>query len=458
MEEKEIIVIGGGPAGYAAAIRASQLGGKITLIEKDEIGGTCLFSGCIPLKVLRYGAQLLDSARICKDYGISFQDLRFEYSKLLMRKDTIIRGLKGGLNLLFEGYGIELLKGRAKILSPHRVIFEAEDGEKREFFGRKIILATGARFVKIDGNMGIEPKDLFSLDNIPESLAILGGDVIGVAVASVFSAFGTRVTLIESSRDMLRGFDRETVSVLEKALKASKVEILKSARIKEIDEKENFIVLDYEGAERKVKSPYLLCTEREVMLEESIDVKIRKNEEGGVFVNERMETGLDGLYACGDITMKQMFASVAYMEGITAAENAMGVKKELDYRVLPIFSYSIPEIVSCGLTEEEAISQGYDIKVGRFPFAQSGAAMIEGKRIGLIKIICDKKYGQILGVHIVGPRATELISEAQVAIKLEATFEDLASLFHCHPSLSEGLWEAARDIEKKAIHVFSQKK
>jgi len=435
--ERDVVIIGGGPAGYAAAIRVCQLGGRATLIEEKEIGGTCLNHGCIPLKVLLRAAELMEEIRASRDFGIDYKDLSVDFARLISRKDTIVRGLRSGISMLLDAHGVEVTRGRGRVLSENRVGIEKADGAREELKARKIIVATGARFEKKSG-ASLRPDEIFALKSPPVYVRIYGSDVIAASLATVLSRLGSKVLLLYGQEGLLPQFDSETVGVLEREMKKAGIEL---GMVREEEE---------EGA-------YVLDTRRHVAMADFSEVELEKNEKGGILVNERMETSLKDLYACGDVTMEHTFTHVAYMEGIVAAENAMGLRTQMDYRAMPIFAHTLPEIAGVGLKEEEARRSRKDIRIGRFYFASSGAAMVLGRRTGLVKVICDGRYGEILGIHMVGPQSSNLISEAALAIRLEATSEDIGQTLHCHPTLSEAVWEASRDVQGKAVHSLSKR-
>jgi dihydrolipoamide dehydrogenase len=440
MEERDIVIIGGGPAGYVAAIRVSQLGGKATLIENDAIGGTCLNRGCIPTRALLRGVEFLDLAKNAKDYGVNYPQAEVDFAKMMARKATVVKTVVSGVRLLLEGNGVEVLNGTASFLSPSQLEVKLSDGTKREIAARRVIIAAGSRSKKAAaaGGKVIDTTQALELEEVPKSMLVTGGGFIGLAFATIFSRLGTAVTVIEPSRPLLAEIDSEVVSILEKELKKAKIQL-------------------YTEAQAGLTADYTLTTEREAAIEGlGLDkAGVELNDKGGIRVNKRMETSTPVILAAGDVTMEHMWTHVAFAEGIVAAQNALGKDSEIDYTVVPYLAHTFPEVAGVGITEEAAKSLGYQLKIGRFPIAANANATIMGQRTGTIKLISEAKYGQILGVHIIGPQASLLIAEAALAMKLDTTPEDIGLTMHGHPTLSEALWEAARDVSGETIHFIS---
>jgi len=455
MEERDVVIIGGGPAGYRAAIRVSQLGGKTTLIETDTLGGTCINRGCIPVRAMLRSAEIVDLVRTAKDYGVDFKEAQIDISRIISRKNIIVRTLVSGAKHPLGRNGVEVIEGTGKLLSPSQIEIQLRDGSKKEVKARRIIIATGSRPKKVSipgASNVITPAEAFELKVIPSSMLIIGGRFVGTSLATIFSKLGSNVCIVEASPRILPEVDKEIVSLFEKELENSKIQVHTETRVRNVEEKggeEKEIVLDVKGKETKFFAQYILVAEeREAGIEGLClnEVGVKLNERGGIAVNGKMETNFPTILAAGDVTMQQMWTHVAYAEGIIAAENAMGRDSRINYTAIPYGTNTIPEISGVGITEDEAIEKGYQIRVGRFSFSGNGFATILGQRAGMIKIITDGKYGQILGVHIIGPHASDLIAEAALAVKLEITIEEVSSVFHVHPTLSEVFWEAARSI------------
>ena len=469
MEERDVVIVGGGPAGYVAAIRVSQLGGKATLIENNTIGGTCLNRGCIPTRALVRGVEFIDLAKSAKDYGVSYKESEIDFSKMMTRKDIIVKTIVSGVKMLLDGNGVEVVDGTGKFLSPSQLEVQLGDGTKKEITAHRIIIATGSRYKKVsvpggEGKKVINTTEALELKEIPKSMLIIGGGFVGISFATIFSRLGTSVTIVEQSPRILPEIDSEIVSIFEKELKKENIQTYTEAQVRRIDDGEQGkmnIALTVKGEETNLTAEYILTAgEREANADGlGLDkVKVELNDKGGITVNKQMETNVPTILAAGDVTMEHMWTHVAYAEGIVAAENAMGKSSEIDYTVIPYWANTFPGISGVGITEEEATTRGYQVRVGRFPFAGNGMATILGQRTGMIKVITEEKYGQILGVHIIGPQASNLIPEAALAMKLDATPEDISLTMHGHPTLSEAFWEAAKDVSGETIHFISQKR
>jgi dihydrolipoamide dehydrogenase len=454
MEDRDVVIIGGGPAGYTAAIRVTQLGGKATIVEKDTIGGICLNHGCIPTVALARAVELLEIGKNAKDYGINYGEAKVDFKRMMNKKEAVVRTLVSGVKQMLEAYGVEVIQGTGKLISPSVIETHLKDGTKKELKARKIVIATGSRYPKASFSGGmdkvINPIEAVKLNEIPKSIMIVGGGFIGTVFVTIFSKLGAKVTLMEELPRILPQVDKEIIFILEKEFKDNNVQLYSKARIKRIESgKEGDINILVEAKDEQValKAQCVLMTESR---EANIDglglreIGVELNKKGGISVNERMETGVPGIFAAGDVTREHMWTTVAYFEGMTAAENALGQNSKIDYRAIPLWTHSIPEISCVGMTEEEAVARGYQVKVGRFPFAGNGMAAILGQRTGMVKVIKEQRFGEILGVHMIGPRTGDLIAEAALAMKLEGTPGEIAKAFHVHPSLSEALWEAAR--------------
>lgn len=467
MEKRDVIIIGGGPAGYGAAIRVAQLGGIPILIENDSLGGTCLNRGCVPTRALARAVELLEAGKNAKDYGITYKELSIDFAKTMSRKDTVVKTLVAGVKLLLGGNGVKVLEGKARCVSPSQIEVEQKDGTKRTLEARRIIIATGSRCKETSlGNRSpriLNTTQALELTAIPPSMVIVGGGFVGVTFATIFSKLGCSVSLIEESPGMLKEIDKEAVAVLEKELKRAKVRVYVEARVSAMEEGEGDTVnvqVEAKGQATTLNSHYVLMAEERETDVDALGLKeigVVLNGKKGVATGRTMETSIPGIFAAGDVTMEHMWTPVAYAEGIVAADNTMGLDTEIDYSAIPYWVSSVPEVAGVGLTEDQAVAQGYSVRVGRFPFAANGMATILGERTGFVKMVVDERYYQILGVHIVGPRATDLIAEAALALKLEVTPEDIGRTFHAHPSLSEALWEAAKDVSGEAIHFITKR-
>ncbi|MDI6754958.1 MAG: dihydrolipoyl dehydrogenase [Thermodesulfobacteriota bacterium] len=468
MAERDIVIIGGGPGGYVSAIRAAQLGGKVTLIEQNELGGTCLNRGCIPTKVLLRGVELLELLEGSKDFGIHVGGVSVDFLRLMARKDRSVKTLVAGVYGLMKANGIEVIKGQAQLLSPREIEVLDEQGRKFAFQARKIILATGSisADLPVPGTAlsgVIDSNGALQLTQVPESMVVIGAGPIGLEFGTIFAALGGKVTILEMMPQILPSEDLEVASALEKTLRRFKIQTLTNCRVKGISEGtdgKRKVVATIGEEEKVFEAQYILMAAgRRANLKGLglLEAGVRFDKKG-IEVNERMETSAPGLYAIGDVTGKWLLAHFAMAQGVVAAENALGHEARLDSRVVPRCVYTLPEVAAVGLTEKEAKDAGYDLKVGRFPFAGNGKATIIGERNGFVKIVAEAKYDEILGVHIFGPHATDLIGEAVLAMRLEGTAADIARAIHPHPTLTEALMEAALDVNGMAVHVPPRKK
>jgi len=463
MEQRDVIIIGGGPAGYAAAIRVSQLGGRATLVEGATVGGTCLHRGCIPTRSLSRAVELFDMAKTANDYGINYKDLSFDYAKMIARKDITVRTLVGGVKRLLSANRVEVIEGQGALKTPHQVEVTGEDGKTLGFRARKVIIATGSRcgnaLPEDQATNVISTDQVLELTRLPSSILIIGGGFVGVTYATIFAKLGAEVHLMGDAPSILSEIDYEIVRILEQELKVIGVKIYTDIETitteNGADDQVHVKAVNNKGEQISLDVRYVLRTEAREANVENLnmgDAGARLSPRGGLWVDRHMGTSIDDVFAVGDVTMEHTCTPVAYVEGITAAENAMGIPAEIDYSAIPFWTSTIPPISSVGLTEQQAEAAGYRTRIGRFPFSANGMATILGQRTGMIKIIADERYGQILGVHIIGPGAIELITTASLSMRVDVTPEDIGATFHVHPSLSEALWEAAKGVNGEMIH------
>jgi dihydrolipoamide dehydrogenase len=468
VEERDLVVIGGGPAGYVAAIRTAQLGGKVTVIENDALGGTCLNRGCVPSKALLHSVELYESMKNAEQYGIKATDVGIDLAKMQARKSKIVSTHVSGVQSLLNGNKVEVIKGRAKLTPSRQVEIDTGQGQKQTVQAEKIILATGGIPIKLpipgaDSPSGIiNAESILDIDYIPKSLLMIGGGVIGVEMATILAKLGCQVTIVEMLPHILPLEDAELTSILARALKEDGIQIYEGTKVSSIEDIEGgkAVTVSDGGAEKKLEAEVVAIAVgyRPNTDGLSLDEAGVTANKGAIQVNERMETSVPSVYAAGDVIGGMMLAYVAMEEGVVAAENALGKDSTMDYQAVPRCTFTLPELASVGLSEEEATAQGYQIQVGKFPFTANSMATILGERRGLVKIVTESKYGQILGVHIVGPRATELIAEATLAIKLETSPQEIVATMHAHPTLSEALREAALDVTGETIHFLSKKR
>jgi dihydrolipoamide dehydrogenase len=460
---QEVIVVGGGPGGYVAAIRAAQLGGKVTLIEKTKLGGTCLNVGCIPTKVLLHSADLLAEAKHGNDFGINVSVDGFDWKKVLKKKDDISGQLVNGINGLMKANRIKVINGTAEFISSDTLSVTKADGTTQVLGAGKIILATGSvptippiPGVKENENC-IDSTGALSLTEVPQSLLIIGGGVIGVEFASIYSQFGTKVTIIEALPKLLPLMDEELTSILRNKMEKNGVSIYTEAKVQSVESSPvgAKVNVEYKGRVKSFEAEKVLVAVGRRANTESLNLQKAgiENDRGRIQVNDRMETSVKNIYAIGDCLGQVMLAHVASVQGEVAAENAMGLNESYNGKTVPACVYTNPEFASVGLTEEMAKEQQIDYIIGKFPLFANGKSLIMNGGDGMIKVVAGKEFKEILGVHIIGPRATDLIAECALAIGLEATVEEIISTIHAHPTIGEAVREAALSVENRAIHI-----
>ncbi|RKL61976.1 dihydrolipoyl dehydrogenase [Thermoanaerobacteraceae bacterium SP2] len=456
----DIAIIGGGPGGYVAAIYAGKKKAKVCLIERDELGGTCLNRGCIPTKALIHSANIVSEIKQAKRFGIITRDVQIDWNTIQKNKETIVKTLTKGVENLLKANGVKTYKGTAKLLDKNTIEITYQTGQKETITAQKIILATGSSTVIIpipgyDLPGVITSDEALSLEELPESMLIIGGGVIGIELGYIYNTMGVDITIVEMLPQILPRQDEEIQKELRKILERQGIKIYTSSKVKAIEKTEDKLITTFEtqeGVKQITTDRVLMAAGRKPNTEavKDLNLDIQKT---GITVDEYLRTNIQNIYAIGDVTGKSMLAHVASHQGITAAKNALGQNKKMDYKVIPGCIYTSPEVASVGLTEQEARQKYKDnIKIGRFPFIASGKALTLGERQGFVKIISDSKYNEILGVHILGPNATELAAEAALAIKLECTAEELADTIHAHPTLSEAVMEASFDLLGEPIH------
>lgn len=459
MNKYDVIVLGGGPGGYVAAIKAAQLGAKVALVEKEKLGGVCLNWGCIPTKTMLKTAKLYKDILRGEEFGILGIDtahIKVDWNSLVKRKDRVVNQLVSGIYTLMKKNKIDLYEGMGNALNKNEI--KVNDVT---LWGKNLIIATGARenFPSIPGldsmvksGKVINSKGALSLSEIPKELVVVGGGVIAVEFATLFNSIGSKVTLIQRSERILSSTEPEMAITLEKHLKREGINILTSTKLKSISE--DGVIIEHKGKEKIFKGDkYLVSLGLKAQLNGIEALNLKLDSKGFVETNEKMETSLKGVYAIGDLNGKFALAHVASAEGVVAAENIMGLPSTINYNIVPACIYTFPELASVGLTEEEAKSKGYDVIVSKFPLAANGKALAEGETLGFVKLIADKKYGEVLGTHIMASHATDMISEAVTTMQIEGTVYDIAKAIHPHPTLSEIMAEAAFGAIDKPIHL-----
>lgn len=454
----DMAVLGGGPAGYVGAIRAAQLGANVVLIEKNALGGVCMNVGCIPTKALIKSAEVLSTIKRSKEFGALGRLDGLSWDTAVSRKDRVVKNLGMGIKQLMLANGITVLKGEGTIVSPNELHVKNESEEIRVHC-KKLLLATGSEplipsFIKgIEQHGVMTSTQALSLTEIPSSTVVIGGGVIGVEFATMLSAAGSKVQILELQDRILPSEDEEIASKLLKILKRQGIKFKLSAKVSEITEGDDGLSVHYQMKEEKFAAN---CNKVLLAVGRSLNSHIASvlnldTDKGRIIVDEHMQTSIPGVYAAGDVIGGKLLAHLAFMEGRCAAENAMGQSTTINYNTIPACVYTTPESATVGLTEKEALAKGMTPKTGRFELRHNGRALTLGEREGFVKIVADEN-GVIIGGQILGENASEMISEITLAITLGVKAEVLADMIHPHPSISEAIWEACGEIAEKAIH------
>lgn len=460
----DLIVIGSGPGGYVAAIRAAQLGMTVACVERESLGGICLNWGCIPTKALLKSAEVFDYLSHAEDYGIKVDGATPMFEKVVSRSRGVADKMSKGIQFLFRKNKIEHLKGNGALTKDKKVEVTDDSGKKTIYTAKNIIVATGARsrqlpHMPIDGKKVIGYRGAMVLPKMPESMIVVGSGAIGSEFAYFYATMGTKVTQIEYMDRIVPVEDAEVSRALEKSFKKRGIKVMTSSEVTAVDTSGNGVVatVKTKKGEQKIEADVLLSAVGIVSNIENIGLEAAgiKTEKGKVLVDDFYKTNVDGIYAIGDIVHGPALAHVASAEGIICVEKIAGVDhvEALDYGNIPGCTYTVPEIASVGMTEAKAKEEGYDIKVGKFPFSASGKASAAGKNEGFVKVIFDAKYGEWLGAHFIGANVTEMIAEVVVARKLETTGHEIIKAVHPHPTMSEAVMEAAAAAYDEVIHL-----
>lgn len=458
----KVLVIGAGPGGYVAAIRAAQMGGEVTVVEKGEIGGTCLNWGCIPTKSLLQSAKVYREIQDTRKFGVYCTGWSFRFDKMVEAKDRIVSAQINGIKSLFKKHKIRLIKGKAKFLDHNIVEVEKEDGKLIQESANAIIIGTGSEplipaFVPKVGDRIITTTEALDLDSVPQSIVIIGGSVAGSEFATLFNTLGSKVTIVEMLSTILPLEDQEISEHLTYRMQKAGIEILCKNRVNALEREypSGSVIVKLDSGER-IRADYCLlalgrklCTD-DLGLEK---VGIRYTNKG-ITVNDRAETNVSGIYAIGDVTGTLLLSHWASAQGIVAAENAMGHVTHLDEHYVPSCIFTLPEIGSVGLSEDEARKKGINVRIGKMAFRFNGMANTMMETDGFIKVVIDDKDGRIIGVHIIGPHASELIAEGVMMVKRKMTFKEIKEIIHAHPTLSETMKEAIFSSYNLAIYAI----
>ena len=463
-ENFDLVIIGSGPGGYVAAVRAGQLGLKTAIVEKDKnLGGTCLLRGCIPTKALLHTADVFDEFKHSRELGIVAEGVSLDMPQAQKHKNKIVTKLSKGVDFLMKKNGVTVFSGMGRIDAPGQITVTAADGSQKVLLAKNTMIATGSVVrslpgLEIDGEQIISSDEVLQLSEVPKSMIVLGAGAVGVEFASMYSRFGTEVTMVELLPRVLPIEDEEISAVLAKSLKRQGIKVFTGTGFQSATREPGQVrVVAKTGDQTQefAAEKLLVAVGRRAFCDglglENTKVEI---ERGYVKIDDHMRTAEPGIYAIGDVVPTPLLAHVASAEGILAVETIAGKNpRPINYDHVPNCTYCSPEVASVGLTEAKARERGYDVKVGHFPVPVIGKAQILGATEGMVKIVADGRYDEVLGAHIIGPHATELIAEACIALQLESTVEEVIQTIHAHPTVSETFKEAAEDVHHMAIHI-----
>ncbi len=454
-----IVVIGGGPGGYVAAIKAAMLGAEVTVIEKGRVGGTCLNVGCIPTKALLASSSLLMNIREAKDFGINIEgEVKADFTSIMERKDKIVAQLIKGIEFLFDKRGIKLINGFGKLVDKNTIEVTSNDGSIELITADKIILANGSTPIippifPYDEKQIITSNEVLGLTQLPKSILIVGGGVIGCEIGQFLRTLGTEVTIVELNDQLLPFEDKDVAKQLLRQFKKDKIKVMTGISVDDCEKIDNDVVSTLSNG-KKIETEYVLVAvgRKANILNSGIEELGITTERGKIIVDENLQTNIEGIYAIGDLINTPFLAHVASKEGVVAVENALGKDKKVDYRSIPRCVYTEPEVASVGKTEKELELEGISYHVGQFDFRALGKAQAIGHYQGFIKILSDEQ-DKIIGAAIVGPHATDLLTELSLAVHLGLTVEQVGDVIHAHPTLSEGIMEALHDVHGECIHA-----
>ena len=453
----DVAVIGAGPGGYVAAIRAAQLGGKVALIESAELGGTCLNRGCIPTKALIESVRVLKLAQRGGEYGVRVPDATADYAAMSERKNAVVENLRKGIAMLLKKNKVDILTGRGTLLDRDRVRVATDQGEK-DLTASSVILATGSKPMKpsvfpFDGERVITSEEALAMTEVPESVLVVGGGYIGAEWAGILSGAGAKVTLVEMMERLLPRQDPDLSKELLRAFKKAKMKTHLGVKVQKVVVESNSVVSTLSNGNEVWTDKVLVAVGRQVNSDDlGLDAAGVRTESGAILVDEHCRTNVPNIYAIGDVTAKLMLAHVASRQGVVAAQCAMGDETSADLRAVPACVFTDPEIGTVGKSSQECAEEGLEVREASFPFAGLGKARAVGETAGWVKIVAEEKTGVVVGVHIIGAHASDLIAEAGLAMSMEATVEDIAHAIHAHPTLAEGIFECAESWLGRPVH------
>ena len=461
METKntDVAILGAGPGGYVAAIRAKKLGLNVIAIEKENLGGVCLNWGCMPTKALAHTAEVIESARKSSELGINIQNMDIDFIKVMSRKDNVVKSLRSGLEFNFKKNEIEIVRGEGSLVSQDRILVKGNDGNETEINAKNIILATGSRASSVPpfilDNEGIlDNIGILSLKELPKSMLVVGGGVVGCEFSSIFATLGTKVTIVEVMPRILLNEDEEVSDLIKKVFSKKGINIYTGITVNEVKKSGNQYVCVLSNGETLAVDKILVSVGRKPntsgfgFKENGVDI----NDRGFIKVDKNLRTSVKNIFAIGDMIGGYQLAHVASTEGLIAIENIIGKNKEVDYSVVPWAIFTLPEIGTVGLNKKQAEEKGYKVCMGMFPFRSSGKAFVIQETEGFIKVFTDSETGEILGSTMIGPRATDLVHEIAVAMHAELSIDYIADTIHAHPTLAEAVMETAEDCFGLSTH------
>ena len=459
MAKYDIVVVGAGPGGYVAAIRAAQLGAQCAVVEREFVGGTCLNWGCIPTKALIKSGRVAALARAAADFGVRVSGVEVDYAAMAARKDKVVAIQRAGIEGLFKARKIDLVRGTGRLVSPNRVEVTAGDGSKQTIEWAKVILATGSeparpKVFAFDGDRVLTSQDAVAKTAVGKSVIVVGAGFIGCEYAALYSNLGLDVTVVELLGSVLSTMDEDIIKEMSRAFRKRKIKVRTGVKVESVAAEGAGAAAVLEGGDRLAADFALISVgRRPVTYDLGLEAAGVKAERGYVAVDEHCRTSVPDVYAVGDMTGKQQLAHVASAQGVVAAEHIMGRSSAMDYSTVPACVFTDPEVGTVGLSEREAREKGVDCRVGRFQFRALGKAHAEGEIDGFVKVIGDGGTGRLVGVHIVGPGASDMVAEAAAVMKLGATADEVIEVIHAHPTLPEAFKEAVENLQGRAIHV-----
>jgi len=461
LSDNKVIIVGAGPAGYVAAIRAAQLGAEVSLIEEAQVGGTCLNRGCIPTKSLLASTEALSLIRRAKRLGIEVDGIKPDFTCMMERKNEVVSRVVKGVEYLLKANKVKLVKGKASFLDLHKVEVKTPEG-KEKIEGDFTVMATGSKpvllpFIDFNHPAVLTSERALELTQIPQSLLIVGAGVIGCEFASIFGPLGTQITMVEMMDRILPQEDKRISLMMKQILQKKGINIFTDTRLEEItDYQKDSLTARLDNGEKISAEKMLVCVGRYPYTEgvglENLDLRL--DQKGNILVNERMQTSEERVYAIGDVVGGYFLAHVAFEEGIVAAENALGIDSKIDYTSIPNCIFTSPQIATVGITLDKARERGIEARIGRFRFSASGKAQALDETDGFVQLVVEEESGEVLGGQIIGPHAADLVHEISLAVRWELTVDEIGSSVHAHPTLSEAVMEAARKAQGKPIHIM----